>query len=300
MKLYFSSCIELSRRKEFNYTEVKLNSFARKLGFGILKIKVCLENIFERRQSPYSESCVCVLQVSFSSRIPVAFPSGDANSLSKNIMMYACVNATKDSHHTSPHQELMSVDNSHGSQPHSRLHSTDMNILAPTVMMVSKHIDGSLNQWAVTFADKSAFTTVLTVSHKFRYCGHRFHLNDLACHSVLPLLLTSSHHNALLTPESDCQWDSDSKVNRLIDPVKHTKESSKQPLRNAATRTFHDPNAIYSELILWRVDPIGPLSYTGGVSELARINSLHTSAFSNVAWLPTLIPSYCLGKCLLI
>ncbi|XP_035299494.1 dmX-like protein 2 isoform X4 [Cricetulus griseus] len=235
------------------------------------------------------------VQVSFSSRIPVAFPSGDANSLSKNIMMYACVNATKDSYHTSSHQELMSVDSSHGSQPHSRLHSTDMNILAPTVMMVSKHIDGSLNQWAVTFADKSAFTTVLTVSHKFRYCGHRFHLNDLACHSVLPLLLTSSHHNALLTPESDCQWDSDSKVNRLIDPVKHTKESLKQPLRNAATRTFHDPNAIYSELILWRVDPIGPLSYTGGVSELARINSLHTSAFSNVAWLPTLIPSYCLG-----
>ncbi|XP_069316021.1 dmX-like protein 2 isoform X6 [Eulemur rufifrons] len=235
------------------------------------------------------------VQVSFSSRIPVAFPSGDASSLSKNIMMYACINATKDSHHTLLHQEMMSIDSPHGSQPHCRSHSTNMNILAPTVMMVSKHIDGSLNQWAVTFADKSAFTTVLTVSHKFRYCGHRFHLNDLACHSVLPLLLTSSHHNALLTPESDCQWDSDNKLSRLMDPVKHLKGSSKQPLRNAATRTFHDPNAIYSELILWRVDPIGPLSYTGGVSELARINSLHTSAFSNVAWLPTLIPSYCLG-----
>uniref|UniRef100_A0A2K5RHX7 Dmx like 2 n=1 Tax=Cebus imitator TaxID=2715852 RepID=A0A2K5RHX7_CEBIM len=235
------------------------------------------------------------VQVSFSSRIPVAFPSGDASSLSKNIMMYACINATKDSHHTMLHQEVMSVDSPHGSQPHSGSHSTNMNIVDPTVMMISKHIDGSLNQWAVTFADKSAFTTVLTVSHKFRYCGHRFHLNDLACHSVLPLLLTSSHHNALLTPESDCHWDSDHKLSRLMDPVKHIKGSSKQPLRNAATRTFHDPNAIYSELILWRVDPIGPLSYTGGVSELARINSLHTSAFSNVAWLPTLIPSYCLG-----
>lgn len=71
---------------------------------------------------------------------------------------------------------------------------------------------------------------------------------------------------------------------------------SRKQLRNAATRTFHDPNAIYSELILWRVDHIGPLSWTGGVSELARINSLHTSAFSNVAWLPTLIPSSVLGK----
>uniref|UniRef100_A0A8C6F7H9 Dmx like 2 n=1 Tax=Monodon monoceros TaxID=40151 RepID=A0A8C6F7H9_MONMO len=235
------------------------------------------------------------VQVSFSSRIPVAFPSGDASSLSKNIMMYACINAAKDSHHTLLHQDMMAECSPHGSQLHSGPHSTNMNILAPTVMMVSKHIDGSLNQWAVTFADKSAFTTVLTVSHKFRYCGHRFHLNDLACHSVLPLLLTSSHHNALLTPESDFQWDSDNKLSRLMDPVRHIKGSSKQPLRNAATRTFHDPNAIYSELILWRVDPIGPLSYTGGVSELARINSLHTSAFSNVAWLPTLIPSYCLG-----
>ena len=69
----------------------------------------------------------------------------------------------------------------------------------------------------------------------------------------------------------------------------------RKQLRNAATRTFHDPKAIYSELILWRVDHIGPLSCTGGVSELARINSLHTSAFSNVAWLPTLVPSSVLG-----
>ncbi|KAM9064953.1 dmX-like protein 2 isoform X1 [Sarcophilus harrisii] len=230
------------------------------------------------------------VQVSFSSRIPVAFPSGDASSLSKNIMMYAA----KDVTNILWHQEK-STDDVLESQPSSRHESMNVNIAVPVVMMVSKHVDGSLNQWAVTFADKSAFTTVLTVSHKFRYCGHRFHLNDLACHSVLPLLLTSSHHNAVLTPESDCLWESDTKLSRVMDSVKHIKGSSKEPLRNAATRTFHDPNAIYSELILWRVDPIGPLSYTGGVSELARINSLHTSAFSNVAWLPTLIPSYCLG-----
>uniref|UniRef100_A0A5F8H1E5 Dmx like 2 n=1 Tax=Monodelphis domestica TaxID=13616 RepID=A0A5F8H1E5_MONDO len=230
------------------------------------------------------------VQVSFSSRIPVAFPSGDASSLSKNIMMYA----SKKVANTQWLQEKSS-DDALGSQLSSRHDNTNVNIEVPIVMMVSKHVDGSLNQWAVTFADKSAFTTVLTVTHKFRYCGHRFHLNDLACHSVLPLLLTSSHHNAVLTPESDYLGESYSTLSQVMDPVKHIKGSSKESLRNAATRTFHDPNAIYSELILWRVDPIGPLSYTGGVSELARINSLHTSAFSNVAWLPTLIPSYCLG-----
>lgn len=194
-------------------------------------------------------------------------------------------------------------------------------------------------QWAVTFAECSAFSNVLTVSHKFRYCGHRFHLNDQACHTVLPLLLTSSHHNALLTPPSApgslegeqpptfplpkghqrYRTEDGRKENNVI---RQSRESWRQrnhidaisclimemekiwnkfficrkQLRNAATRTFHDPNAIYSELILWRVDHIGPLSCTGGVSELARINSLHTSAFSNVAWLPTLIPSSVLGK----
>uniref|UniRef100_A0A8C3YAU0 Dmx like 2 n=1 Tax=Catharus ustulatus TaxID=91951 RepID=A0A8C3YAU0_CATUS len=235
------------------------------------------------------------VQVSFSSRIPVAFPSGDASSLSKNIMMYASPVIVKDNSNAAQQKTMDFPDNTLANKgPSFAQDSANVNIISPVVMMISKHIDGSLNQWAVTFADKSAFTTVLTVSHKFRYCGHRFHLNDLACHSVLPLLLTSSHHNALLTPESDTSWDSD-RINRMMDPLKHKRGSSKQQLKNAATRTFHDPNAIYSELILWRVDPIGPLSYTGGVSELARINSLHTSAFSNVAWLPTLIPSYCLG-----
>ena len=133
----------------------KMIYFARKLRFDILKMEVFLEH-FERRQTAYTESCNCVFQVSFSSRIPVAFPSGDASSLSKNIMMYACINATKDSHHTLLHEDMMAECSPHGSQLHSGPHSTNMNILAPTVMMVSKHIDGSLNQWAVTFADKSA------------------------------------------------------------------------------------------------------------------------------------------------
>ncbi|XP_069030191.1 dmX-like protein 2 isoform X1 [Embiotoca jacksoni] len=235
------------------------------------------------------------VQVSFSSRIPVAFPTGDANSLSKNILMYACTLTESAgageqgravqhvSHSTSASAGLVSaaLAPSHNPRPG----------ISPAVMMVSKHVDGSLNQWAVTFAERSAFSNVLTVSHKFRYCGHRFHLNDQACHTVLPLLLTSSHHNALLTPPSA----PGSLEGEQPPTFPLPKGLPRKQLRNAATRTFHDPNAIYSELILWRVDHIGPLSCTGGVSELARINSLHTSAFSNVAWLPTLVPSSVLG-----
>nr|XP_057944356.1 dmX-like protein 2 isoform X4 [Doryrhamphus excisus] len=237
------------------------------------------------------------VQVSFSSRIPVAFPTGDANSLSKNILMYACTLTERESSRAGEHGQLVqhvshSASASAGlSSPVLASSSNPKPGISPAVMMVSKHVDGSLNQWAVTFAERSAFSNVLTVSHKFRYCGHRFHLNDQACHTVLPLLLTSSHHNALLTPPSA----PGSMEGEQLPTFPLPKGLPRKQLRNAATRTFHDPNAIYSELILWRVDHIGPLSCTGGVSELARINSLHTSAFSNVAWLPSLVPSSVLG-----
>ncbi|XP_057211721.1 dmX-like protein 1 [Triplophysa rosa] len=225
-------------------------------------------------------------QVSFVSRIPVAFPTGDANSLSRSVVMYAC-------------NKNVDLAIQHGRQrPAGLPHSTSaliglgqnkpasnnlrLSIFTPSVLMISKHADGSLNQWAVSFAEDSAFSTVLSVSHKSRYCGHRFHLNDLACHSLLPLLLTTSHHNALKTPDGGAGPPQPSDLGASSH-------------RSRASSGGVSPNAIYSELILWRVDPVGPLSFSGGVSELARINSLHASAFSNVAWLPTLIPSNCLG-----
>ncbi|CAL1615577.1 unnamed protein product [Knipowitschia caucasica] len=228
-------------------------------------------------------------QVSFVSRIPVAFPAGDAISLSHSVVMYACnKNVDLALQHVRQRppgsslprakSALISYAGKYKVAPSNSLH---FSIFTPNVLMISKHDDGSLNQWAVSFAEDSSFSTVLSVSHKSRYCGHRFHLNDLACHPVLPLLLTTSHHNALRTPDVD---------SILVPP-----QRGLRPNRISLGGVSQDPNAIYSELILWRVDPVGPLSLSGGVSELARINSLHSSAFSNVAWLPTLIPSTCLG-----
>ncbi|XP_056274055.1 dmX-like protein 1 isoform X3 [Pseudoliparis swirei] len=241
-------------------------------------------------------------QVSFVSRIPVAFPTGDAISLSHSVVMYACNKnvdlAIQHGRKRPPGSALPQTKSaliSYGGQgkaaPSSSLR---FSIFTPSVLMISKHADGSLNQWAVGFAEDSAFSTVLSVSHKSRYCGHRFHLNDLACHSLLPLLLTTSHHNALRTPEADS----------LLAPADAYSSGFSRPAflprglrssRASLGAVSQDPNAIYSELILWRVDPVGPLSLSGGVSELARINSLHASAFAQVAWLPTFIPSSCLG-----
>ncbi|XP_078221142.1 dmX-like protein 1 isoform X6 [Callithrix jacchus] len=231
------------------------------------------------------------VQVSFVSRIPVAFPTGDANSLCKSIMMYACtknVDLAIQQGKQKPSGLTRSTSMLISSGHNKSSNSLKLSIFTPNVMMISKHADGSLNQWLVSFAEESAFSTVLSISHKSRYCGHRFHLNDLACHSVLPLLLTTSHHNALRTPDVD-------NPKQPFDALNTEDCSLTQQKKSTVDMAFQDPNAVYSELILWRVDPVGPLSFSGGVSELARINSLHVSAFSNVAWLPTLIPSYCLG-----
>uniref|UniRef100_A0A8C6ZGE6 Dmx like 1 n=1 Tax=Nothoprocta perdicaria TaxID=30464 RepID=A0A8C6ZGE6_NOTPE len=231
------------------------------------------------------------VQVSFVSRIPVAFPTGDANSLCRSIVMYACTKnvdlAIQQGKQKPPgltRSSSMLICSGHSKSTNS----LKLSIFTPNVMMISKHADGSLNQWLVSFAEESAFSTVLSISHKSRYCGHRFHLNDLACHSVLPLLLTTSHHNALRSPDTE-------NANQTSDSVKSQESPLRHQNRGNTSVASQDPNAVYSELILWRVDPVGPLSFSGGVSELARINSLHVSAFSNVAWLPTLIPSYCLG-----
>lgn len=41
-----------------------------------------------------------------------------------------------------------------------------------------------------------------------------------------------------------------------------------------------------------QVNPVGPLCKSGGVRELARINSPDISAFSSVAWIPAILPRY--------
>ncbi|XP_066214296.1 dmX-like protein 1 [Saccopteryx leptura] len=229
------------------------------------------------------------VQVSFVSRIPVSFPTGDAKSLCKSIVMYACtknvdlaIQQGKQKPPSLTRSASMLISSGHSKSTNS----LKLSIFTPNIMMISKHADGSLNQWLVSFAEESAFSAVLSISHKSRYFGHCFHLNDLACHSVLPLLLTTSHHNALRTPDLDNQKQPNDAVNT---------EDLAQQKKSPVDVAIQDPSAVYSELILWRVDPVGPLSFSGGVSELARINSLHVSAFSNVAWLPTLTPSYCLG-----
>nr|XP_034195929.1 dmX-like protein 2 isoform X5 [Osmia lignaria] len=272
-------------------------------------------------------------QISFSTRIPNAFPLGDASTMSHSVSLYShntggpllnirevAKSSTKSSNEATEiatplpslieqdeeqstltskaGQELLkNLENSsdpnqnankdkNGQLENGKTNQETYNDLlthpSPIVSMVTKHSNGTLNLWQLTFADKTKFSQVLSIGHASRASGHRFRVNDITCHPVLPLLVTTSHHNI---PESGSQCrnsDSSETIDSKSDPNKMTKELS--------------PTGFCSELILWRVDTVGPLSKSGGVSELARINSPEISAFSNVAWIPTLLPSTTLGN----
>ena len=239
-------------------------------------------------------------QVNFSSRIPSALPLGDASTMSPNLMLYApssyldlrALSATGSaSNKTSPqHQPAANSgpNKSRGGQnspTHAPVVST---IPTPIVYMVTKHNNGSLNQWSLTFDEKGNFTQVLSVSHRKRVSGHRFRVNDITCHPVLPLLLTTSHHNL---PGSHLIGAEDGEASG------HSSPDQRIPLIDTGGQATGVPNTGFcSELILWKVDSVGPLSKSGGVSELARINSFEVAAFANVAWIPTLLPSSTLGS----
>lgn len=248
-------------------------------------------------------------QVSFSTRIPNAFPLGDSMSMSTMVSLYntgthplvfrEIANNVKSKHHEDDDQliinnetedndgeqlENLPKNNNGGIKESSNGNGKEFSdasispVISPLVSMVTKHSNGTLNLWQLSFAYKTKFTQVLSIGHVSRVSGHRFRVNDINCHPVLPLLVSTSHHNL---PES---------------------ENKSLGASNFDSNIISDTDLIFttsgfcSELILWRVDSVGPLGHTGGVSELARINSPEISAFSNVAWIPTLLPSTTLGS----
>uniref|UniRef100_A0A0P5RMU8 DmX protein 2 n=1 Tax=Daphnia magna TaxID=35525 RepID=A0A0P5RMU8_9CRUS len=252
-------------------------------------------------------------QVSFSSRLPNAVPLGDASTLSTHLALFnpfhildlrnllhlegpqsiqspqpvASANvADEDAAVDEESQSTNRASSSCGPAPQSAegpsatseekheinpYHASS----SPIVAMVTKHANGTLNLWHLALSDQSKFTQVLSVSHMTRISGHRFRVNSISCHPVLPLLLTTSHHNVINNPNDREIFGSTTQKKR---------------------RESGQANQGYcSELILWKVETVGPLGKSGGVKELARINSPEMSAFASVAWIPTVLPSSSLG-----
>ena len=205
-------------------------------------------------------------QVSFSSCIPSVFPSADAHSLLQNLILYRLPGKLNMQAYSPA--ELLSVGfYSHGrATKTSTLPQSSANISLvsvetgahPPAAMISTHKDGSMNQWQVDFADNTAFSTLISLSHLTRLSGHRFPLAGMFPHPSLPLMLSVSTFTA---PHDDVEEHAD------------TREQS---------------SFSFSELILWQCESVFPLSQNGGIMELAKITSTAPNAFDKIAWLPKL------------
>ena len=170
------------------------------------------------------------VQVSFSARLPDIFPLGDALSLQPHSLIY-CADFNLD-------RTLLLKKHKHKQH-------------LPYVNMITKHTNGTLNLWSLTFNEQQKFQSLTCVTHTARMCGHPFPIRNIICHPIVPLVLTSSCY------DEKSQWNQQKYVNSLI---------------------------------LWSTEPIGPLTITGGITELARIDSRNDRAFELLAWFPLVMP----------
>lgn len=264
-------------------------------------------------------------QISFSARIPNSIPLWDASTMSHNIALYSAscfldlksvlcissqtnlISATLSGEANGSQVQQSLVTLAHNSQQQHYQQQQPLfgicSSASSTLCMITKHNNGSLNLWKLSFSERSQFTQLMNISHSRRVCGHRFRVNDASCHPILPLLLTTSHHN--LSGQNSIQSrksgsspfelrtpNTPDSTSFLVSPSK-----TEQQGHGAIVESNTLPNMGFcSELILWKVEPVGPLLKSGGVSELARINSLESTAFANVAWIPTLLSSTALGS----
>ncbi|XP_076803738.1 dmX-like protein 1 [Clavelina lepadiformis] len=204
-----------------------------------------IEYLDENRAGLIRQPLVC-----YSSRIPTVFSSGNAGTLCPRVILFVNHSTEQNILHSASYISFKSVNS---------LEKQSKAIIYSDMQLLSKHYDGSLNLWQLSFSDANDFSSVTSISHNSRFCGHCFHLSGISPHPVLPLLLTSAIH---------------------VGKTHNSYTSKKWGL---------------SELILWRVDTVGPLSYSGGLSELARVSCQKNHLFNNIAWFPVLFPTWCLG-----
>ena len=230
-------------------------------------------------------------QISFASRIPNAFPASDAISCSNKLLMYRNILSNDI-------EKFLKLKFEH--QMSNPFILTNKNyasgLFAPNVIVLSKHSDGSLNQWEVTFDALSKYNSLQTVSHQCRVSGHRFQMIDVKNHPSLPLLLTVSHHNVPKMKITNVKAGPTKRLTSQMSVLESNLEEPDMERPGVITEDLSAPHGLCSELILWRLDPVGPLSnHSGGLLELARVQSPEISAFCNTCWVPTLLPNNTLG-----
>jgi hypothetical protein len=121
--------------------------------------------------------------LAFTFRMPNALPLTDAVSLRHNLLAF-------NAHHP-VYVHLLQKHHSAAMLPIDCAVNTRSGL-----QLLTAHDNGTLNLWHLAVDPDSYFTTLLNLTHRARMQGHRFNIDRVVCHPVLPLLLTTSHHMA--------------------------------------------------------------------------------------------------------
>lgn len=171
------------------------------------------------------------------------------------------------------------LDKCHKLPKNSEAHSGMVN-------MVSKHSNGTLNLWRLQFQENSQYQSLINITHLSRTSGHRYRVSDISSHPILPFLLSNSineNHEIALTDKL-INSESENFFNYL--DKSNDEELTYKEIKKARLKG----------IIIWGVEPVGPLNITGGIYELARVDSIKEQAFENIAWFPCFLPSFTLGN----
>ena len=143
-------------------------------------------------------------QVSFHAKLPNSVPVGDAMSLTNVVFLYTEPIRLNTSDKTMTNNQFFNKSSSNedfGQKKQQNAVNKNSSVpdeeescifLPGVVNMVSKHSNGTLNLWKMQFQESSKYQSLINVSHMFRVCGHRFKVNDITSHPILPFLLTNS------------------------------------------------------------------------------------------------------------
>ena len=128
--------------------------------------------------------------MSFSSRIPNAIPIGDASTMSSNVSIFNSkhllnINELLKEDLLEEEREMKEEDagEEEDEETNEEMRRVDVKgklvsitkkyDVSPIVSMISKHENGTLNLWDVTFSPETKFCQLLNISHKARVNGHR-------------------------------------------------------------------------------------------------------------------------------
>lgn len=225
-------------------------------------------------------------QVSFHAKLPNTMPVGDAFSLTNSVFLYS---------QKMKKNILKTIDSN------EKLNQIDLYLMGVVVNMVSKHSNGTLNLWRLQFQESSKYQSLVNVTHLSRVCGHRFRVSDISSHPILPFLLTNSINDTknnndnvhTKDPNESSLEKSMIEKNESFFKSNNLNENQRDLIQKMKKRKLKEK--FQKGLIIWGVEPVGPLSISGGIYELARVDSSKENAFENIAWFPCFLPSFTLG-----